>query len=114
MSATKFHRITACTICRHTGLACTAGFDLIARLSAAVKQAGASVGADLALSGSAQMTGCNRICTIGWHATADDLWFFGDIGPDGDPESLARAAVTEMPSHIAAVGRIQAVEARLH
>jgi hypothetical protein len=76
-----------------------------------MSHAGACVGPDIALSGSADVTGCDRTCTVGWHATVTDTWFFGDIGQDDDPEVLAAEAPRGVPGHIAAVGRIQAVGA---
>ncbi|PWJ15887.1 DUF1636 family protein [Jannaschia seohaensis] len=77
------HRISVCTSCRHKGTECRPGLELIARLRAALDAAGA-VAEEFEISGVACMAGCDRPCTIAYHADAKATYLFGDIAPEED------------------------------
>ena len=78
------HKITVCTSCRHKGTQCRPGFELIAKLRAAIAAAGDHVSADFEVSGVACMAGCDRPCTVAYHGTQKATYLFGDIAPDTD------------------------------
>ncbi|MEO0343967.1 MAG: DUF1636 domain-containing protein [Pseudomonadota bacterium] len=80
--ASPKHRITVCTSCRHKGSDCRPGYDLIAKLRAAIDAAGDSVPEDFEISGVACMAGCDRPCTVAYHGTRKATYLFGDIEPD--------------------------------
>jgi len=85
-------RITVCIACRHTGSDCRPGLDLIARLRAAIDKAGEARGALFEISGVACMAGCDRPCTVAYHATDKATYLFGDIDPADDIGDLVRFA----------------------
>ena len=86
------HRITVCIACRHTGSDCRPGFDLIARLREAIDKAGEATGLPFEISGVACMAGCDRPCTVAYHATDKATYLFGDIDPADDIDDLIRFA----------------------
>lgn len=86
------HRITICTSCRHTGSACRPGHELIDRLRRAIALAGDSVTQSFEVSGVACMAGCERPCTVAYHATRKATYLFGDIEPDTDIDDLVAFA----------------------
>lgn len=86
------HRITVCTSCRHKGTECRPGYELIERLRQAILQAGAAVPEQFEISGVACMAGCDRPCTVAYHASRKATYLFGDIDPDADIEDLVSFA----------------------
>lgn len=86
------HRITVCTSCRHKGTDCRPGYELIAKLRAAMDAAGDAVAEDFEISGVACMAGCDRPCTVAYHGTRKATYLFGDIEPDQDIEDLVAFA----------------------
>ncbi|MEM1039761.1 MAG: DUF1636 domain-containing protein [Pseudomonadota bacterium] len=82
------HRISVCVSCRHTGSACRPGFALIQKLQQAITDAGGLVGDDFEVSGVACMAGCERPCTVAYHASKKATYLFGDIDPDEDINDL--------------------------
>ncbi|MEM9715388.1 MAG: DUF1636 domain-containing protein [Pseudomonadota bacterium] len=76
------HRITVCTSCKHKGTDCRPGYELIAKLRAAIDAAGDSVAEDFEISGVACMAGCDHPCTVAYHGTRKATYLFGDINPD--------------------------------
>ncbi|AVL54823.1 DUF1636 domain-containing protein [Roseobacter denitrificans] len=89
---TPTHRITICTSCRHKGTDCKPGYELIARLRAAIAAAGDSVSGEFEISGVACMAGCDRPCTVAYHGTRKATYLFGDIEADADIADLVRFA----------------------
>ena len=89
---TPTHRITICTSCRHKGTSCKPGYELIAKLRAAIADAGDSVSEEFEISGVACMAGCDRPCTVAYHGTRKATYLFGDIEPDSDIDDLVRFA----------------------
>ncbi|MFG6595663.1 DUF1636 family protein [Sulfitobacter sp. 1A13368] len=92
MDTHQNHRITVCTSCKHKGTDCRPGFDLIQRLSAAIAAAGAAIPEDFEVAGVACMAGCDRPCTVAYHASAKATYLFGDIDPDEDIDDLVAFA----------------------
>ncbi|MCP4819757.1 MAG: DUF1636 domain-containing protein [Shimia sp.] len=82
------HRITVCTSCRHKNQACQPGYDLIERLRKAIAAAGDSITEEFAISGTACMAGCDRPCTVAYHATRKASYLFGDVTPEEDIDDL--------------------------
>lgn len=79
---TNPHQISMCTMCRHKGVACQAGYELIARLNKAMMTAGDSLTEDFEISGTATLTGCDRPCLVAYHSSLEGSYLFGDIDPD--------------------------------
>ncbi|MEM0976423.1 MAG: DUF1636 domain-containing protein [Pseudomonadota bacterium] len=90
--ASPTHRITVCTSCKHKGSDCRPGYELIAKLRAAIDAAGDSVAEDFEVSGVACMAGCDRPCTVAYHGTRKATYLFGDIEPDADIDDLVTFA----------------------
>ncbi|MFK7939407.1 MAG: DUF1636 family protein [Roseovarius sp.] len=88
----KTHRITVCTSCRHTGTDDRPGYELIARLRAALAASGDDVCDGFDVSGVACMAGCDRPCTVAYHAPNKATYLFGDISPDTDIDDLVSFA----------------------
>lgn len=86
------HRITVCTVCRHTGTHCQPGAALIEKLNAAVFSAGLVSNGDFKIEGTACMAGCSRPCTVAFSATGKTTYLFGDIHGDEDVEALINFA----------------------
>ncbi len=82
------HRITVCTSCKHKGLACQPGYELIDRLRKAMVLAGDSIPETFEISGVACMAGCDRPCTVAYHGTRKATYLFGDIDPETDIDDL--------------------------
>lgn len=82
------HRITVCTICRHTGSHCQPGAALIDKLNSAVSTAGLTGNGDFKVEGTVCMAECSRPCTIAFSATGKTTYLFGDIEGDEDVASL--------------------------
>ncbi|GAA6178900.1 MULTISPECIES: DUF1636 domain-containing protein [unclassified Shimia] len=85
---TPSHRITVCTSCRHKGKTCNPGYELIAKLRAAISAAADSIPEDFEISGTACMAGCDRPCTVAYHATRKASYLFGDVTADDNIEDL--------------------------
>ncbi|MEM8630552.1 MAG: DUF1636 domain-containing protein [Pseudomonadota bacterium] len=92
MAQSPKHRISVCISCKHKGRVCKPGYDLIAKLRAAVDTAGPSIPEDFEVSGVACMAGCDRPCTVAYHATRKATYLFGDIEDDTDIEALVAFA----------------------
>lgn len=86
------HRITICTSCKNKGTQCRPGYELIAKLRAAIDAAGDSIAEDFAISGVACMAGCDHPCTVAYHGTQKATYLFGDIEPDEDVDDLVEFA----------------------
>ncbi|MFT3673541.1 DUF1636 family protein [Aestuariivirga sp.] len=86
------HIIIVCTTCRHTGLTCRPGYDLIAKLNAALVAAGPALANDFQVSGTSCLAGCSRPCTVAFRADAKATYVFGDISDDCDVEALVQFA----------------------
>jgi len=86
------HRITVCTDCRHIGVPCRPGLDLLKQLQAAIAQAGTVLSEDFSLQGSVCMAGCERPCTVAFQATAKATYLFGDIEGEADIGALVSFA----------------------
>lgn len=86
------HRITVCTSCRHKGTDCRPGYEIIAKLRAAIEAAGDAVTEEFEVSGVACMAGCDRPCTVAYHGTRKATYLFGDIEPDTDIDDLVSFA----------------------
>ena len=88
----KTHKITVCTSCRHKGTDCRPGYALITKLRAAIAVAGDSIAESFEISGVACMAGCDRPCTVAYHASRKATYLFGDIAPDTDIDDLVAFA----------------------
>ena len=86
------HRITICTTCRHKGTECLPGYELIERLRQAIALAGDAIPEAFEVSGVACMAGCDRPCTVAYHASKKATYLFGDIEPETDIEDLVAFA----------------------
>lgn len=86
------HHITICTSCRHKDTACKPGYELIAKLRKAISTAGGAVQDSFEISGVACMAGCDRPCTVAYHATQKVTYLFGDIDPETDIDDLVQFA----------------------
>ncbi|MEO1549207.1 MAG: DUF1636 domain-containing protein [Pseudomonadota bacterium] len=86
------HRITVCTSCRHTNAECPPGYDLIEKLSQAFGTREGAGCDSFEVSGVACMAGCDRPCTVAYHATAKATYLFGDVDPTTDIDDLVRFA----------------------
>jgi predicted metal-binding protein len=89
------HRITVCTSCRHKHSKCRPGLELISKLREAMAVADGIVSRDFEVSGvacMACMAGCDRPCTVAYHATAKATYLFGDIEPGADVDDLVAFA----------------------
>ncbi|MEM8592666.1 MAG: DUF1636 domain-containing protein [Pseudomonadota bacterium] len=82
------HQITVCTSCRHKGSTCRPGYELIEKLRRAIAAAGDAVPEEFEISGVACMAGCDRPCTVAYHATRKATYLFGDIDPAEDVDDL--------------------------
>lgn len=89
---TPHHRITICTSCKHKDSPCQPGYDLIARLRAAIDAAGDAIPETFEVSGVACMAGCDHPCTIAYHGTRKATYLFGDVDADEDIEDLVTFA----------------------
>ncbi|WP_299603005.1 DUF1636 domain-containing protein [uncultured Tateyamaria sp.] len=85
-------KITICTSCRHKGSNCRPGYELIAKLRAAIVAAGDSITDEFEISGVACMAGCDRPCTVAYHGTRKATYLFGDIEADTDIDDLVAFA----------------------
>lgn len=94
MKTHQNHRITVCTSCRHKGKTCRPGFELIEKLRLAISAAGGAVRDDFEISGVACMAGCDRPCTVAYHASRKATYLFGDVDPDVDIDDLVTFAQT--------------------
>lgn len=88
MSRTNQQHVTICTLCSRTGKQCRAGYELIARLRASIEAAGASIGPDFEISGTANVAGCPRPCLLAYHATKGSTHLFGDVAEETDIDGL--------------------------
>lgn len=85
-------RITVCTSCRHKGTTCRPGYELIARLRAAISAAGDAIPEAFEISGVACMAGCDRPCTVAFHSTRKATYLFGDMTAEDDISDLVSFA----------------------
>ncbi|WP_300013681.1 DUF1636 domain-containing protein [uncultured Roseobacter sp.] len=81
-----------CTSCRHKGTNCLPGYELIARLRAAISAAGDAIPETFEISGVACMAGCDRPCTVAFHSTRKATYLFGDMTPEDDITDLVAFA----------------------
>lgn len=88
MNRTKSHKTTICTMCKHRGDICRPGYELISKLRNAVAAANGMVEDDFCIAGTAHLPGCNRSCTVAYHATLQETWLFGDVEPNEDIDEL--------------------------
>jgi predicted metal-binding protein len=88
----KTHKITICTSCRFKGTECKPSYALIVKLRAAIVAADDTVTEDFEISGVACMAGCDRPCTVAYHATRKATYLFGDIEPETDIDDLVAFA----------------------
>lgn len=88
MSRSQSHRISVCITCKHKGTDCKPGYELIAKLREAIDQAGDAIPEDFEISGVACMAGCDRPCTVAYHASRKATYLFGDIEADTDVGDL--------------------------
>lgn len=86
------HQIKICTSCKHKGTGCRPGYELIDRLRQAIAAAGDAVSDSFEISGVACMAGCDRPCTVAYHATRKATYLFGDIDPETDIDDLVAFA----------------------
>lgn len=90
------HQILVCKACKHTGAACTQGFELLKKLRAAISAAG--LGEAFEVSGTACLAGCvtdhGGPCVVAYRATEKATWLFGDIDPDQSLDELVDFART--------------------
>ncbi|MGC3939624.1 DUF1636 family protein [Roseobacter sp. EG26] len=89
---TSRHRITICTSCPHKGRSCAPGYELIARLRAAIDVAGDTITDDFEISGVAFVAGCGRPCTLAYHGTRTAAYLFGDVDAEADIGTLVTLA----------------------
>lgn len=89
---TQPHCIMVCTTCRHTGTTCRPGYDLIAKLNAALAAAGPALSDDFQVSGTSCLAGCGRPCTVAFCAGTKATYLFGDIAKDCDIAALVEFA----------------------
>lgn len=82
------HRITVCTSCRHKGTDCRPGYELIQRLRTAFEVGEGLIPETFEISGVACMAGCDRPCTVAYHASHKATYLFGDIDPNTDIDDL--------------------------
>lgn len=92
MSADQNHKITICTSCRHKGTNCRPGFEMITKLRSAIQLAGNAIPENFEVSGVACMAGCDRPCTVAFHASRKATYLFGDIDPMEDIDDLVSFA----------------------
>lgn len=92
MDTQNKHRITICTSCKHKGTECRPGFELIEKLRKAIETAGDAIPEDFEISGVACMAGCDRPCTVAYHANRKATYLFGDIDPAVDVGDLVTFA----------------------
>ena len=90
------HHLTLCTTCRHTKRHCQPGFEMIRRLRAAVDAAGTAVSEGFEVSGTAQLDGCERPCTVAYIAARDAAYLFGDVDPSEEVTTLRAYAEQEI------------------
>lgn len=88
----RTHRIVVCTDCRHFGGPCKPGLELVARLQAAVRDAGPLLADDFSIEGTVCTAACERPCTVGFQASGKAAYLFGDIGECDDIAALVSFA----------------------
>jgi len=92
MSRTTSHRISVCITCKHKETACQPGYELIAKLRAAIDAAGDSVPEEFEVSGVACLAGCDRPCTVAYHGSRKATYLFGDVDAEDDIDDLVAFA----------------------
>nr|WP_321523950.1 hypothetical protein [uncultured Cohaesibacter sp.] len=92
MGKTVSHHVSLCTKCQRTGGVCEAGYDLAQTVVEAVYQAGPLLDDDFEISGYSYLSGCPEKCLVGWRATLDKVYFFGDVTKNQDLNDLVLLA----------------------
>ncbi|WP_406648162.1 hypothetical protein QEZ52_04055 [Aliisedimentitalea scapharcae] len=82
----------AATLCQHTGRPCPAAARIVKRLTQAVHRAGAATSPDFEIDGSADVQGCDRVCTARFVATQDQIRLFCGVSGDTANATLDRIA----------------------
>lgn len=89
----RTEHVSLSTPCAHKdGAPCQAGYELIHRLRRAIEMAGDTVAEDFEIAGTANVTGCDRTCTLAYHSTRDTAHVFGDVSADEDVTDLLTLA----------------------
>lgn len=86
------HRISVCTACRPKGQNEKPGMGLITKLSEQLSITDPALAEQFKVSGVACMAGCDRPCTVGFHASNKATYLFGDIEGEEDLASLVEFA----------------------
>ena len=92
MNRNASHRISVCISCKHKGQNCQPGYELIAKLRAAIDGTGDAIPEEFEVSGVACMAGCDRPCTVAYHGSRKATYLFGDIDAEDDLEDLVSFA----------------------
>ncbi|MDA5093633.1 DUF1636 family protein [Aliiroseovarius sp. KMU-50] len=83
-----------CTTCPHKGIACQAGFAMMAQLQRSITDAGSSIQDEFEISGYVELGDCDRKCLLAYHATPNSTYLFGDVEEDEDIGALVAYADT--------------------
>lgn len=86
------HRLTICTSCKYKDDLCRPGYELIAKLRAAIDAAGDAIAEEFVISGTANMAGCDRPCTVAYYGSRKASYLFGGIDPGDDIDELVTFA----------------------
>ena len=92
MGKTVSHHISLCTKCQRTGGVCEAGYDLAQTVVEAINRAGPLLDDDFEISGYCDLAGCPETCRVGWRATLDTVYLFGDVSESQDLNDLVLLA----------------------
>ena len=79
MTKPTTQQISICTICKHKGTTCRAGYELVSRLATAVSAAQNAITEDFEISGTAALQGCDRPCLVAYHGSQKGTYLFGDV-----------------------------------
>ena len=85
------HQMLVCQSCPHVGRECRPGLNLLNQLRGAIALAG--VGAEFELSGTLNVEGCQRPCTLAWRVAGSETWLFGDVEDGRDIDALVAGTV---------------------
>ena len=86
------HQISVCTVCRPKGQNEKPGMGTITKLRELLAQIDPELTGTFKVSGVACMAGCDRPCTVGFHASDKATYLFGDIDGEDDLASLVTFA----------------------
>lgn len=95
------HVIIVSTNCPYRQAACRPGVDLMKHLNAAIATGAetALLDDDFALAGNVCVKRCGRDCLVGFHATAERCYVFGDIRAGSDIDALVASADSLQEHH---------------